>query len=105
MYNGTDVAAISGTIVKLITNIEINDSTVTITDIKSEKSRLYKIITKSLNGDSYKLSDGVREAVLDIIYYEKPPMKIKGKFYHYWITLSVDKLRLSYFGELMPRKD
>lgn len=99
-----EVVMSEGMQVKLKTTILINDSVISVKDIKSDKIVYYKIVSKSINNNSYKITDGVRELIVDVQYYEKPPMKIKGTAYHYWITMSIDKMQLTYFGEMNENK-
>lgn len=90
----------SGVQVKLDTEIEINDSTILMTDIKSGNKLTYKISNKSLNDNSYKITDGVRDMIFDFVHYDNPPTKIKGKLYHYWLSITVNQQVMNYFGEL-----
>ncbi len=85
--------------VKHQTEIEINDTLFILTDPKSGNVKKYKILSKSINNTSFKLSDNVRDFIADIQYYEKPPMKVKGTAYHYWITISLNNQSFTYFSE------
>jgi len=80
----------SGTQIKYQVDIKVSDTLFTTTDTKSGNSYNFIILSKSINTNSYRLSDGVREIIADILYYEKPPIRVKGEFYHYWINITID---------------
>lgn len=88
-----------GTQAKYESKIEISDTLFTITDAKTGNIVKYKVVSKSMNSNSYKLTDGVRDIVADIQFYEKPPVKVKGTPYHVWITLTINNTPFTYFAE------
>ena len=96
----TSVACMSlGTQAKYESKIEISDTLFTITDSNTGNMVKYKVVSKSMNNNSYLLTDGVRDIVADIQFYEKPPVKVKGTPYHVWITLTINNTPFTYFAE------
>lgn len=89
----------SGTQAKYESKIEISDTLFTITDAKTGNMVKYKVVSKSMNNNSYLLTDGVRDVVADVQFYEKPPVKVKGTAYHVWITLTINNTPFTYFAE------
>lgn len=79
--------------------IEISDTLFTLTDLKAGNTAKYQVVSKSINNNSYKLTDGVRDIIADIQFYEKPPIKVKGTAYHVWIMLTIDNTQVTYFAE------
>lgn len=88
-----------GTQAKYESKIEISDTLFTITDAKTGNMVKYKVVSKSMNNNGYLLTDGVRDIVADIQFYEKPPVKVKGTAYHVWITLTINNTPFTYFAE------
>jgi hypothetical protein len=110
IYNCEYVSTSSaGKFIKMPWRYEITDSTITSTELSNNLSGTLKIISKVIGCktekapicvDSYKISDGVTIVSIEATYYEKPPFKVKGKLYHYWITQTVNNEKTIMFGEL-----
>lgn len=101
-YKCGAMMAMDGTTVNVEAYIDINesDSIITFSIILSKKESVvkYKILSKSINGDSYKASDGVTDCKFFISpTMQSFPRKITSK-YSTQIRMEMATTSLFYFG-------